>query len=145
MAIARSHPPGQMRELSCFGVFFGHVFQTELLRLEKRILFVQRGVVEKLTRGNAQGCGYGFDDIRRGVLATLLDVAQVALGDPGLVGQSLQRELPVCPQPADRKPYVVCESPLGHCLAPELEGCRDVEVTRPYALQCMRWHARMQP
>jgi hypothetical protein len=34
-----------MGELSCFGILFGHVFQTELLRLKKRILLIQRSVV----------------------------------------------------------------------------------------------------
>jgi hypothetical protein len=85
VAIARSHPPGQMGELSCFGILFGHVFQTELLRLKKRILLIQRSVVKKLARGNPQGRGYRLDDIRGGILAAFLDVAQVALRDPGLV------------------------------------------------------------
>jgi hypothetical protein len=84
-----------MGQLSCLGVFLGHVFETELLWFKERVVFVQRGVVEKFARRNAQGLGDGFDDVGGGVLAALLDVAQVTLGDPGFIGESLQSEVAV--------------------------------------------------
>ena len=112
-----------MGELPGLGVLLGHILEAELLRLEEGILFVEGGVVEQLAGRHPQGVGDGLDDVGGGVLAALLDVAQVALGDPGLVGQGLQGEVPVCAKPADGQSYVVSESPLRHCLTPEFESC----------------------
>ena len=52
-------------------------------------------MVEELAGRNPQGVGDGFDDVGGGVLAALLDVAEVALGDPRLIGEGLQGEIPV--------------------------------------------------
>ena len=72
-----------------------HILEGELLRLEERVLLVEGGVVEEFARRYAQSLGDGLDDVGGGVLAALLDVAQVALGDAGLVGQRLQGEIAV--------------------------------------------------
>ncbi len=84
-----------MCKLARLGVLFGHVLESHLLRLEKRILFVQSRVVEKFSRRNAQSLRDGLDDVGGGVLAALLDVAQIALRDTRLVGERLQREVAV--------------------------------------------------
>ena len=130
---------------TCLRVLFGDIFETELLRLKEGVLLIERSVVEKFAGGYSQGFGYGLDDIGGGVLAALLNVAQVALGDPGFVGEGLQGEIAVRAKSADRESYVVGESPLRHSFTPESEGCVDEKASEPYVLQCMRWHARMQP
>lgn len=84
-----------MGELAGLRVFLGHILEAHLLGLEERVLFVEGGVVEKFARRNAQSLGDGFDDIGRGVLASLFDVPKVALGNPGLICQRLQREIPI--------------------------------------------------
>ena len=78
-AVGRSHAPGEVGKLPGLGVLFGHIFETELLRLEKGILLVERSVVEQFAGGHSQGVGNGLDDVGGGVLAALLNVAQVAL------------------------------------------------------------------
>ena len=71
------------------------VFECELLRLEEGVLLVEGGVVEQFASRDSQGVGNGLDDVGGGVLAALLDVAQVALRDARLVGEGLQGEVPV--------------------------------------------------
>ena len=124
-AVAGPHAPGEMREFPGLGVLFSHILEAELFRLEKGVLLVERCMVQKLAGGHAQCVGYGFYDVGGGVLAALLDVAKVALGDPGFVCQGLQREITVGAKPADGESYVVSESPLRHSCTPESEGCAD--------------------
>jgi hypothetical protein len=125
VAVGVPQASDEVGKLPSFGVFFSHILQAELLRLQKRVFVVERGMVEEFTRRYSKCFGDGFDDVGGGVLAALLDVTEVALGDSGFVGESLQSVIPVRAKPADCESYVVSESPLGHCLTPEFEGCPD--------------------
>lgn len=101
-------------------------------------------MVQKLTGRYAQGSGDSLDDVCGGVLTALLDIAQIALGHTGFIGKSLQGEVLVCAEPPDGQSYVVSESSLIHSFTPELESMPGCVQNKPYVLQCMGWHARMQ-
>jgi hypothetical protein len=100
-AIAWPHAPGEVCQLPVLSILFGYIFQAELFRLEEGVLVVEGGVVEELSGRHSQGVGDRLDDVGGGVLTALLDVTEVALGDSGFVGQSLQGEVSVRAEPAD--------------------------------------------
>ncbi len=108
-----------MGELPGLGVLLGQVFQLQLLGLQERVLVVEGGVIKKLARRDAQSLGDGLDDVGGGVLTALLDVAQIALGYPRLVGEGLQGESPIGAEPADGDPNIVGESFLRHFPVPD--------------------------
>ncbi len=127
-----------MGQFASFGVFFGQILQSQLLRFHKGIFVVESRVIEQLAGGDSQGVGNGFDHVGGGVLAPLLDVAEVALRHSRFVSESLQREGSVGTEPADGYPYVIGEPFLRHVPVLRRVGGR-------YVLQCMGWHGRMQP
>ena len=112
-----------MGQLSGLCVLFAHIFEAELLVIQEGIVFVESCVVEEFSRWDSKGLGDGLDYIGGGVLAPLLDVTKVALGDARFVGKSLKGEVLVGPEPADGQSYVVGESSLGHSLTPGFESC----------------------
>ena len=75
---------------------------------------VEGGVVEKFPRRYAESSRDGFDDVGGGVLATLLDVAQVALGHAGLICKCLQGKTAVRAELPNRESDVIGEAPFRH-------------------------------
>ncbi len=112
-----------MGQLSSLCILFAHIFEAELLVIQEGIVLVKSCVVEEFSRRDPERFCDGFDDIGGGVLATLLDIAKVALRDARFVGESLKGEVLVGPEPADGQSYVVGESSLGHSLTPGFESC----------------------
>jgi hypothetical protein len=92
---------GQVSELPGLGVLFGDVLQAQLFGLQKGVVLVEGRMVKELASGHPKGIGDSFYDIGGGVLATLLDVAQIALGHARFIGKRLQGEVPVASQPTD--------------------------------------------
>ena len=118
LAVAGAEAARQLADLAHLGVLFHIDLQGELFGREERVFFVKGSMVEQPPGRDSQGFGDGLDDVGGGVLATLLDVSQVALGYTGFIGQGLQSEFPFHAEAADGRSYVVCESPAGHTAAP---------------------------